>query len=548
MNLRWICLFLAPFVALGAATPAEAAGGKQTPKRWNILWISCEDISPDVACYGDKYARTPNLDKLAKQGVRFTRAFTVAGVCAPSRSGIITGMYPTTIGTHHMRSQGVPPEYVHCFTEYLRALGYYCTNNVKTDYNFDSPITAWDESSNTAHWRNRRDKKQPFFAVFNLMTTHESKIRASKAEFDKLTKKLKPEDRHDPAKAVLPPYYPDTPIVRRDWANYHDLITAMDIQVAELLAQLEEDGLAESTIVFFWSDHGRGLPRAKRWIYDSGIHVPLIVRWPGQIPADSVNDELVSFLDFAPTVLSLAGAEVPKHMQGQVFLGDKKAAPRQYIYAARDRMDETYDRIRCVRDKKYHYIKNFEPQLSYAQPIAYMDEMPTMKEWRRLNAEGKLVGPQKLFFRTDRPAEELYDTEADPHEINNLADSPKHKEILVRLRKALDDWQKDTKDLGHIPEDKLKEMVRPGGKWSETEPPRIDPKPGTYDGPVRVKITCATPGASLAYTTEAGKGARWLLYTGEFTLEKSATLRVRVCRLGWKDSPDVEAVFKIAPK
>jgi N-sulfoglucosamine sulfohydrolase len=525
---------------LGAFSPVRA----DAPKKLNILWISCEDMSPDLGCYGSTYSRSPNIDKLARQGLRFTRAFMVAGVCAPSRSAIITGMYPTSIGTHHMRSKGVPPPYVRCFTEYLRALGYYCTNNVKTDYNFDSPITAWDENSAKAHWRNRR-KDQPFFAVFNITTTHESQIRLADKEFLARIAKVKPEDRHDPAKAELPPYYPDTPMVRQDWARYHDLITAMDIQVGQLLHQLEEDGLLENTIVFFWSDHGRGLPRAKRWIYDSGIHVPLIVRWPGRLEPDKTREDLVSSLDFAPTLISLAGGEVPKHLQGPVFLGDKADKPRQYIFAVRDRMDEKYDRIRCVREERYHYLRNFEPKIPYAQNIAYMDEMPTMKEWRRLHALGQLKGPQALFFQPDKPEEELYDTLMDPHEINNLASSPEHQETLKKLRQVLLDWQKETKDLGHIPEEKLKEMMRPGGKWSVTNAPAFNLKEGAYPGPIKIQITCPTPGASIAYTTSPAANSPWLLYTGEISLTADTILRTKACRLGYKDSPEVQATYKV---
>ncbi len=529
----------------GLVLQPQLAHGADAPKRPNILWISCEDISPDLGCYGDRYARSPNLDRLATQGVRFSRAFTVAGVCAPSRSAIITGMYPTTIGTHHMRCKGVPPDYVRCFTEYLRALGYYCTNNVKTDYNFDSPLTAWDESSPKAHWRSRRRQDQPFFAVFNITITHESKIRAPQAEFAKLTAKVKAEDRHDPGKAQPPPYYPDTPIVRQDWARYYDLITAMDIEVGRILRELEEDGLLENTLVFFFSDHGRGLPRAKRWLYDSGIHVPLLIRWPQQLPANTVNEELVSALDFAPTLLSVAGADIPRHLQGQAFL--KAASPRSYIFGVRDRMDEKYDRIRCVRDKQFHYIRNFEPKIPYAQNIAYMDQMPTMKEWRRLHAEGQLAGPQTHFFLPDKPEEELYDVTADPHEIHNLAGAPKHRETLSKMRQVLADWQKETNDLGHIPEDQLWEKVRPGGQWAVTATPAVEPKGGDFQEQVKVKISCPTRGASIAYTTQAGKNARWLLYSGAVTLTPSATLRVRACRLGYKDSAEVEVVFRLNP-
>jgi uncharacterized sulfatase len=370
------------FLSASGVAAASLLAQRASPP--NILWITCEDMSPDLGCYGDSWARTPNIDRLAAQGARFTNAFAVAGVCAPSRSGIITGMYPSSIGTHHMRSKGVPPPYVKCFTEYLRAAGYYCTNNVKTDYNFDCPVTAWDENSRQAHWRGRA-KRQPFFSVFNHTVTHESQIRVDPEAFARNIRALKPEERHDPARAKLPPYYPDTPVVRRDWANYYDLITALDYQVGDLLHQLEDDGLAGDTIVFFFSDHGRGLPRAKRWIYDSGIHAPLLVRWPGVIQPGTVRDELVSFIDYAPSLLSIAGVEIPSHMQGQAFLGGQTARPRQYIFAARDRMDETYDIIRCVRDKRYKLIRNFQACKPYAQYIDYMDQMPTMREMRRLH-------------------------------------------------------------------------------------------------------------------------------------------------------------------
>ncbi len=299
-------------VGAAAFLPGPRAVAAERP---NILWLSCEDTSPDLGCYGDAYAHTPNLDRLAREGALYRYAFATYPVCAPSRSSIITAMYPATIGTHHMRSQGVPPPYVKCFTEYLRAAGYYCTNNVKTDYNFPAPLTAWDECSNRAHYRNRPPGR-PFFAVFNNTVTHESQIRAAPEVFAKQTARLKPEERHDPAKAVLPPYYPDTPVVRRDWANYYDLVTAMDYWIGDWLEQLEREGLAENTVVFFWGDHGRGLPRAKRWPYDSGTRVPLIIRWPGRIKAGAVSNLPWAFWDFLPTAADLAGAECPKGIDG----------------------------------------------------------------------------------------------------------------------------------------------------------------------------------------------------------------------------------------
>ena len=525
----------------------------QTTQRPNILWLSTEDISPDLGCYGDEYAHTPNLDKFAAQSARYTNAFSSEPVCAPSRSAIITGMYPTTIGSLHMRSKAVPPAGVKAFPEYLRAAGYYCTNNSKTDYNFEAPPsnrppdTVWDETSNKAHWRNRQDKSQPFFAVFNFVVTHESQVRVPDDQYKKNTARLKPEEFHDPAKAKLPPYYPDTPLVRKDWARYADNITAMDYMVADVLKQLEEDGLAENTVVFFWGDHGRGLPRAKRWVYDSGLRVPLMVRWPGKIKP-GVVDDVVSLMDLGPTVLSIAGVPIPPVMQAQAFLGDQKKAPRQYAFAHRDRMDESYDMMRSVTDKRFHYIKNFFPGRPYAQHIEYMEEMPTMQELRRLYKDhmnaldpnyGKAMTPaQLLFFRPEKPVEELYDVTVDPHEINNLAALPQHQETLKRMRAALEQWQKQTKDLGLVPELELRERMRPGGVWQKVAAPKISER--TVGDKTVITITCATEGSSIAYSTEAGKNPRWKLYSGELALPKGTTLRVKGCRLGYLDSDEVK--------
>jgi uncharacterized sulfatase len=498
----------------------------------NILWISCEDTSPDLGCYGDAYARTPNLDRFAGEGARFSNAFSVYGVCAPSRSSIITGMYPASIGTQHMRSQGVPPPYVKCFTEYLRAAGYYCTNNVKTDYNFDAPVTAWDECTNRAHYRNRA-KGQPFFSVFNITTTHESQIRAEPEQFNRHMQLVRPEDRHDPAKAKLPSYYPDTPVVRRDWANYYDLVTAMDTQANRLLEELRSEGLANDTIVFFWGDHGRGLPRAKRWVYDSGIRVPLIVRWPGRIRPGSVVNDLVSLMDLGPTLLNVAGLEVPRYMQGQAFLGDKRPPARRCVYAARDRMDETYDIIRAVRDERFKYIRNYQPGKPYAQYIDYMDQMPTLREWRRLNKDGKLVGPQRNFFAPEKLPEELYDTHADPDEVVNLAANPQYADVLKRMRGEHERFMKDTGDMALVPEPELLERMRPGGKWQTTAEPRVSVDSG------RVRMACATEGASIAWTADSGASPHWNLYSRELQFNAPATLRVKACRLGYRDSPEV---------
>jgi len=443
-------------------------------------------------------------------------------------------MYPSTIGTMHMRTRlkgydAVPPPYVKCFTEYLRAAGYYCTNKSKTDYQFSPPFTAWDQSHSRAHWRNR-PKNMPFFSVINLFVTHESQCW----DIDEpLT--------HDPAKAKLPPYYPDTPIVRRNWARYYDRITLMDKQARDILKNLEDDGLANNTVVFFWSDHGRGVPRGKRWPYDSGLHVPLIIRWPGKVTPGSECDDLINLIDLAPTVLSIAGLKIPSYMQGRAFLGSQKSEPRRYIFAGRERMDKTSDdHIRCVRDKRYKYIRNFMPEKPYAQPIPYRDRMPIMQEWRRLNTEGKLKGPQKLFFQETKPVEELYDVVADPHEVNNLAESPEHQDVLKRMRAVLQKWIKDTGDLGGIPEDELIERMWPSRKQPITAPPKIE-SVAAANGRMTVKITCATEGASIGY--RLGEKGRWLIYTGPIQLKADTLLQTKAIRIGYKESEAVQKVI-----
>ena len=424
--------------------------------RPNILWLSAEDISPHLGCYGDLQAITPNLDQLAKEGTRYTHAFTTAGVCAPCRSGIITGMYQTTLGTHHMRCNAVLPKHIKPFTTYLRKAGYYCTNNSKKDYQFREPKDTWDESGGKAHWRKRKSG-QPFFSVFNFTGCHESGI-SGEAKYKSVTQNLKASQRQDASELKLPPYYPDTPIVREDWKRNYELITAMDAWAGDIIKQLKDDGLFENTIIIFWSDHGVGLPRAKRWLYDSGTRVPLIVRQPaGEV---GVSDRLVSSIDFGPTVLKLAGLEIPKHMQGRSFI---EGRPRKYVFGARDRMDERYDIIRSVRDKRYRYIRNYEPLKTYYQYMNTPEKGATMKEIRRTAKAGKLPAAAKLFMATSKPTEELYDLKNDPHEINNLVGNSKYTDKLVELRKAHSDWVKRTGDLGLLPEAELEIREKAAG-------------------------------------------------------------------------------------
>ena len=451
--LRLAILCLLP--VLGSETAAVAQGAE----RPNVLWITIEDTSPLLGSYGDLYAHTPNLDRLASQGVRYLNAFSVAGVCAPSRSAIITGVYPTSLGTHNMRTTGRLPEEIRAFPEYLRAAGYYTSNNVKTDYNFEHAPATWDELSTKAHWRNRKDASQPFFSVFNFTTTHESRFTSDTPEVYEESVAALPKALHqDPAKLVLPPYYPDTPATRENWAHVYNTIAAVDLQVGEVLRQLEEDGLAEKTIVFFYADHGTGLPRGKRWLYDSGIRVPLIIRTPaafragGQGVPGSKREELVSLLDLAPTMLRLVGREVPGHMQGRAFLGAGLGAPREYVYAIGGRQDERYDMIRAVRDGRYKYIRNYESFKPYYQWLNTNEKNVTMQELRRLHAAKGLPPLAAQFAAATRPPEELYDTWADRHEVFNLAARPEYREQLERLRAEHLRWLADTRDVGLLPE------------------------------------------------------------------------------------------------
>ena len=456
---------LSLFVAACLLVAVSDAHGAKQP---NILWLSAEDISAHFGCYGDPHAITPHIDKLATEGVRYTRTFTTAGVCAPCRSGIITGMYQTTLGTQHMRCTATLPESIKPFPYYMRKAGYFCTNNSKQDYQFKTPDGTWDNCSGKAHWRLREDKSQPFFAVFNYGGCHESGI-ASEGKYKSATKGLHEGARQDPNKLTLPPYFPDTPIVREDWKRNYELITAMDTWAAGLIQQLKDDGLYESTIIVFWSDHGVGLPRSKRWLYNSGTHIPLVVRIPemfranGQGKPGAVTDTLVSSIDFGPTMLNLAGVEVPGYVQGQAFLGDELPKARKYVYGCRDRMDERYDIIRTVRDKRYLYVRNYEPLKTFYQYMNTPEKGSTMKELRRLHEAGELPPDAERFFNPTKPVEELYDYIADPHNLNNLAADSKHQGALVEMRKAHLRWVQDSKDLGLIPEPIIAERVKEVG-------------------------------------------------------------------------------------
>ncbi|MCH1507732.1 MAG: sulfatase-like hydrolase/transferase [Akkermansiaceae bacterium] len=452
----------------------EIAAKTGKVERPNILWIVAEDMSPTLGCYGGKDAITPNLDAFAKESILYTHAFAAYPVCSPSRSCLITGMYPTTTGTGQMRSAFPLPKGTRGFPEYLRDAGYYTTNNVKTDYNSADAgrlvEACWDESSAKAHWRGKREG-QSFFAVFNDMTSHQSRTMVWPHEvFQKeVQSKLSPDEIHDPKEVRVPSYYPDTPVVRKGLARYHDCVTAMDKNVGRILKELEEDGLAEETIVFFYSDHGSGMPRHKRLLTDSGMRVPLMIRVPkkwrhlvGGSPKDGEKtDRLVSFVDFAPTVLSLAGLEVPKVMSKSRVIG--KGEKREWVYGARDRVDEVFDCSRSVRNGRWLYIRNYHPHYSWNQRSVFSDLGEIRQEMYRYQERGmKLSAGQAHYLLSSRKAEEFYDCEADPENIRNILDqkmTSKEGRALGDARRALRRLRGETGDVGCLPEGVMADWV-----------------------------------------------------------------------------------------
>lgn len=430
--------------------------------RPNILWITSEDNGPELGCYGDSYAETPNIDAFAAESLRYRTAWSNAPVCAPARTIIISGMHATSLGGQHMRSGVKLPDDMKLYPQLLREAGYYCTNNSKTDYNFEKADAGWHQSNNKAHWRGRPDDGTPFFAVFNFTVSHESRIRSRPHSL-----------KHDPAKAPLPKYHPDTPEVRHDWAQYYDKMTEMDQQVGEVLEQLKEDGLDDSTIVFYYGDHGSGMPRSKRWPFDSGLRVPMIVHFPERFKHLAPEDyqpggesaRLVAFVDLAPTVLSLAGQAPPENMQGVAFAGEHAGPAKEYLFGYRGRMDERIDMVRSCTDGRYVYMRHFYPDRPYLKYVGYMFQTPTTRVWKELFDAGELNEDQAKFWQP-KPVEELFDLESDPDEVNNLAEQPEHAERVARMRLAVRDWMVETVDLGLLPE---AEMHRRAGDRSPRE-------------------------------------------------------------------------------
>jgi N-sulfoglucosamine sulfohydrolase len=530
--------------------------GQRKIQQPNILWISVEDISPLLEVYGDPSVSTPNISRLAREGITFTNAFATAGVCAPSRSSIITGMYPVSIGTHNMRtgphyayrtpeketyktyigltdSKGrnvpeyaaVPPPYVKVFTEYLRAAGYFTSNAAKTDYQFNSPFTAWDEIGPDAHYR-QRGKDQPFFTVINHEVTHESRVFMKKDD----------PMLSDTSKVNIPSYFPDLPVVRQDVGRVYSNILELDAQVGKILDELEKDGLLDKTIIFFWSDHGGPLLRQKRAVGNSGLRVPLIVRLPRGEKAGTKVDQLVSLMDLGPTVLSLAGIEPLEYMHGKAFLGPYATTkPHAYAFGSADRFDEAVDMSRSAIDGRYVYIRNFRPELPLIYRNAYREQIPMTQTLIEMDQQGKLHGDAAYIWMKTKPVEELYDLQHDPHEVHNLAADPAYQEQLLKMRAALASWQLEVKDLGFVPEHDLVQLMWPGLVQPETGAVVFTMKDA------QLHLSCPTPGASIGYKIDDG---RWQLYHKPIKAAPGSGISAKAIRIGYKPSAESDFTYR----
>lgn len=540
---------------------------KKITKPYNILWLVTEDMGHYIPSFGDSTTVTPHLSKLASEGVIYPNLYSTSGVCAPSRAAIATGMYPSSIGANHMRTTSysevtglpkygaIPPPEVKMISELMRINGYYCTNNYKQDYQFKTPVTAWDESSPYAHWRNRA-KDQPFFAVVNFTETHESglfepygfreietrhyhsgdrsynwKGKGKSHAKNRMTETETPIHIPKDTKFKVPPYLVDNDATQRDLWKMYNNIAEMDKQVGAVLKQLEEDGLLENTIIMFYGDHGGPLPREKRLIYDSGLKTPMIVRFPNKINAGTKFNQLVSFVDFAPTLLSLIGEKPKDYMQGQAFLGKYQSKKiRKYIHAAADRFDGFTDAIRAVRDQRFKYIRNYKPEQGYYLPVAYREKIPAMQELLKLKEEGKLNAIQQQWFRDKKPKEELFDCINDPFELNNLAENLKYKSKLQELSNQMDKWLAEIGDNPNLSE---KELVEKLWNGKEKKPKTVAPKLSIVGK--KIEISCDTQGASIGYKTNP-KDISWQIYTKPIILESNETLLVKAHRIGYESS------------
>ncbi len=556
------CLILMMVISFACSEPEKTPDSDQSDPP-NILWLVTEDMGPYLPAFGDSTIATPNLSRLASEGVVYPNMFSPSGVCAPSRAAIATGMYPSSIGANHMRTgsytevtglpayEAIPPPEVKMFSEILRMHGYYCTNNSKEDYQFKAPVTAWDESGNFAHWRNR-NPDQPFFSIFNFTVTHESGLfepygfrrnemrhyQAGDTTFalsnwmDRMSEDETPVHVSPDLEFPRPPYLPDTETVRRDLWKVYNNIAEMDRQVGAILSQLEEDGLLDNTIIFFYADHGGPLPRQKRLIYDSGLNAPMIIRFPDRRRAGSVDEQLLSFVDFAPTILSLAGISPPGHLQGRAFLGQYPAPEqRKYIHAAADRFDGFTDAIRAVRDHRFKYIRNYRPEQGYYLPITYREQIPSMQELLTLKEQGNLTEEEALWFRESKPEEELFDCEQDPYELVNLAGISDYEEKMKELRSEMDRWLKEIGDRPNLPES---ELVRDLWNGKNSQPVTANPVITQDNG--NIMLTCDTEGASIGYKIwqNGSEPDSWSVYSEPFHGE--GQLKVVAHRIGFVPS------------
>ena len=430
---------------------------KQKP---NIVWIMAEDISTELSCYGHPAVKTPNIDRLASQGVRYTHAYTTAPSCTPSRNAMMTGVYQTRTDTQDQRRGGVElPEGIKPITHLLKEAGYYnalgCGYSEKTDLNFTT-----DPLFDGSDWQYRK-KGQPFFAQITLPITHRQSA-------DKGWKPVRDQSPHpvDPDQVELPPYFPDHPVCREDWAMYLDAMEKMDAQVGEILDLLEKEGIADNTVVIFIGDNGRCHLRGKCWLYDPGIHVPLIIRWPGHLKGGAVDHDMISMIDISATVLDLAGARLPEYLDGHPVFGPH-SKKRDHIFAGRDLINEVMDHMRCVRSRRYKYIRNYNPENGYYECYYVQQHRPMWPVINRLHDQGKLTKAQQLIVTWPKPNEELYDLQNDPHEINNLANSSEYRDVLKKLRSLLDGWIEETGDTGlaQMHPFQMKRLMQSMGLW-----------------------------------------------------------------------------------
>jgi arylsulfatase A-like enzyme len=459
MKLEYYLQPLAVWVAISGCTSE-----KLTQPKPNILWITIEDTSPHfIGCYGNQDARTPVIDRLAREGVRFTNAFSTGTVCSPSRTAIITGVKTYQTGTGHHRSKYPVPEFIKGFPYYLQQAGYYTTNNQKTDYNVANEQQfigeAWNESSGESGWWGRKPG-QPFFAVFNFMDSHQSRTMTESYEWYKenVLAKLPENERIADSAFAMPPFYHDSPEMRRQFARVYNSIKLTDHKIGELLARLEKDHLKDSTIIFFYGDHGEGIPRGKTNGINLGYRVPFIVWFPDMYKQLSpwgtggvVTDELIDFTDLASTLISLAGGQVPEHMTGRKLIGKDRSEPADHLALSSDRSDNGIDMIRTVTDGKYVYSRNFMPFMPEARYIRYMEIGEIKQQMRKDLAEGKLNPLQKSLFE-DRPAEFLFDTENDIWETKNLAGDSEYRTVLLQMRELLKTEVLQSRDILFLPE------------------------------------------------------------------------------------------------